>query len=220
MGDPAELGMHAGGVDHCLRLSGHDRGPGQHDVLCVERRVLGAGLGRARLGQGFTGDRCGVTRSANALIRRQSAGTKLPSSSKTMSPGTRSVARISTTAPPRSVWTICGSSWRSAAMAFSALYSCQKENTPLMTMTPTMATPRWAIPWWGSKYSATKGQRSAYPEDDGKEMDKFAGEREQQMLATPLARRGSVRIPPGDAPPRPGRGRRPWSSGWRATARR
>jgi hypothetical protein len=37
----------------------------------------------------------------------------------------------------------------------SALYSCQKEKTPLIRMTPTMATPSHAMPWPASKYSAS-----------------------------------------------------------------
>jgi hypothetical protein len=94
------------------------------------------------------------TRSAKASTSRQSAGTRLPSSSSTMSPGTRPLASISTISPPRCAFTFCGSNWRSAATARSALYSCKKEKMPLMTMTPTMATPRRAMPWPGSKCSA------------------------------------------------------------------
>ena len=60
MGDPAELGPHAGGVHHGTRLTPHHRRAGQHDVLCIQGRVLGAGFGVARLGQGFAGDRRGV----------------------------------------------------------------------------------------------------------------------------------------------------------------
>ena len=95
-----------------------------------------------------------LTRNAKASTSRQSAGTRLPSSSSTMSPGTRSVASISTTSPLRCTFTFCGSNWRSAATARSALYSCQKEKIPLMMMTPTIATPKLAMPWPGSKCSA------------------------------------------------------------------
>ncbi|EXI73053.1 MAG: hypothetical protein AW07_02985 [Candidatus Accumulibacter sp. SK-11] len=96
-----------------------------------------------------------LTRSPEISVRRQSAGTKSPSSSSTMSPGTSSLASRPVISPARSALTFCGSNWRRAATARSALYSCQNEKTPLMTMTPTMASPSFAIPCPGSKCSAT-----------------------------------------------------------------
>ena len=41
--DLAELGVHAGGEDDGLRLTGHDRGAGQQDVLAADRLI---GVGR------------------------------------------------------------------------------------------------------------------------------------------------------------------------------
>ena len=101
------------------------------------------------------------TRSAKASTSRQSAGTRFPSSSSTMSPGTRAVASISAVSPPRLTFTFCGSNWRSAATAFSALYSCQKEKMPLIRMTPTIAMPRRFMPWPGSKCSAMNASAAA-----------------------------------------------------------
>ncbi len=110
--------------------------------------ALGAAL-RAR-GPASPVSVAAFTRTHAASISRQSAGTLSPSASSTMSPGTRPPASIRTMRPSRSASTWCGSSRRSAAIACSARYSCQKEKTPLTRMTPTIATPSRPMPWPGS----------------------------------------------------------------------
>jgi hypothetical protein len=78
VGDAAELGAHAGGVDHGARLSGNDRGAGEDDVLGLQWRLLAARLGVRALASDspVTVDR--LTRKPKASVSRQSAGTKSP----------------------------------------------------------------------------------------------------------------------------------------------
>jgi hypothetical protein len=57
VGDAAELGAHAGSVDHGARLSGNDRGASEDDVRRLQRRLLVARLERACLGERFAGHR-------------------------------------------------------------------------------------------------------------------------------------------------------------------
>ena len=101
------------------------------------------------------------TRSPKASITRQSAGTLSPSSSSTTSPGTSSDAGNCTMAPARSAFTRSGSSRRNAATARSALYSCQKENRPLIRMTQRIATPRRPMPSPGWSQSAVNASAAA-----------------------------------------------------------
>ena len=49
----------------------------------------------------------------------------------------------------------------SAANACSARYACQNENTPLITITPTIANPSVAMPCPGSRHSAKNASAAA-----------------------------------------------------------
>jgi len=80
-----------------------------------------------------------LTRTPNASIRRQSAGTSSPAASSTTSPGTSSATGNCTARPSRKAVVCCGSRLRNAASAFSARYSCQNENSPLIRITPSTA---------------------------------------------------------------------------------
>jgi len=158
------------------------------------------------------------TRSPNASITRQSAATKSPSSTRVTSPGTSSSAGISTISPPRSALTICGRSWRSAATARSALYSCQKEKQPLTTMTPTIAMPRWAMPRRGC--SARQGKPATPPATgSGRRSGRTRGRTGGEGARGAAPRDGSARIPPAGVTPRPRRDPRRRSSGSKAPRR-
>ncbi len=73
--------------------------------------------------------------------RRRSAGTMLPASSKTMSPGTSLRAGISCSAPSRRTRTMGLDICLRAAMAFSARYSWMKPSTPKRITMERMAIP-------------------------------------------------------------------------------
>lgn len=94
------------------------------------------------------------TRTPWALTRRQSAGTSSPADNCTKSPGTRPLASISASTPPRITRTRLGSSFSRAARARSARYSCQKLKVALIQITPKMAQPRVPMPSPGWAYSA------------------------------------------------------------------
>ena len=68
-----------------------------------------------------------------------SAGTRLPASSSTTSPGTSSLAEISRTWPSLRTFTLGAESRFRAAIALSALYSCTKPRAALSTTMTAMA---------------------------------------------------------------------------------
>jgi len=84
-------------------------------------------------------------RSSNSSTRRPSAEIRSPSERSTRSPGTNSSANRRCSEPSRMTRAWAGSNFLRASVARSALYSCQKENTALMTMTPITATPSCGI---------------------------------------------------------------------------
>lgn len=102
-----------------------------------------------------------LTRTPKASTSRQSAGTWSPCSKSTMSPGTNCVTASDVTPPSRRIFTSCGSSLSNAASVCSARYSCQKENRPLITITPMTTVPTFAIPWPGALHSPTNANPAA-----------------------------------------------------------
>ena len=76
------------------------------------------------------------TLSCAASSRRRSAGTWLPASSSTMSPGTNSLAAMGWGLPSRSTCVRDAASWRRAAMAWSARLAWVK---PMAALSTTMA---------------------------------------------------------------------------------
>ena len=72
--------------------------------------------------------------SPSEVRMRQSAGTRSPSSSSTMSPGTSSAAGMTRTLPPRTALAVAVESFLSFKMALSARYCCTTPTAALRTM--------------------------------------------------------------------------------------
>ena len=101
------------------------------------------------------------TRTSNASISRQSAGTRSPAARWRISPGTISGAASSTATPPRMTVACVGNSCCSEANARSAWYTCQNEKMPLSAITPMIAKPRASMPSPGWRWSAMNASPAA-----------------------------------------------------------
>ena len=96
--------------------------------------------------------------SVAATISRPSAGTRLPASKRTMSPGTSSAASISIAAPSRRTRAMSFSIFSSAARLASAFDSCRRPRTALNTVRPmsTMVVPDSPVTTWFTTAAPTR----------------------------------------------------------------
>jgi len=151
--------MRASREDEGLRFAGDERGAGEVPARSVLWLCIGSGSLHGSASREAGSDSpvtvALFTRTPNASTSRQSAGRMSPASSRIRSPGTRSLAGSSRTAPERMTFVAFGKSFLRAA------YACQNENTPLIKITPTIANPSVAIPCPGSRHSAKNASAAA-----------------------------------------------------------
>ena len=81
-----------------------------------------------------------------ASIVSASAGIRSPPSTNNRSPNTTSAASTVCARPSRRTVTRVGNSARKRSAALSARFSCTKENTALIRITPKIAIPNWGMP--------------------------------------------------------------------------
>jgi len=157
--------MRASREDEGLRFAGDERSAGEVPARSVLWLCIGSGSLHGSASREAGSDSpvtvALFTRTPNASTSRQSAGRMSPASSRIRSPGTRSLAGSSRTAPERMTFVAFGKSFLRAASACPARYACQNENTPLIKITPTIANPSVAIPCPGSRHSAKNASAAA-----------------------------------------------------------
>jgi hypothetical protein len=130
-----------------------------------------------------------LTRSPRVSVTRQSAGTWSPSCSRTISPGTSCCAVNCTATPLRTTVTCAGNNLLSAAIARSARYSCQNENTPLIRITTMIAAASSAMPVFGSRHSATSASTAASHRISAKKLVNCLSRRHHSRSCSMVSRR-------------------------------
>ncbi len=132
-----------------------------------------------------------------ATISRPSAGTRLPASKRTMSPGTSSAASISIAAPSRRTRAMSFNIFSRAARLASAFDSCRRPSTALNTVRPTrtIVVPDSPVTTWFTTAAPTRMIciRSWY-------WRRKACERRLRLLGREDVR--AVLLPPPRSPPR------------------
>jgi hypothetical protein len=183
VGDAAELGAHACRVNHGLRLSGHHRGSGQHHVLRIQRRVLAARFGVARLGQGLAGDRRGIHAQAEGLdqaaVGRNEVAFFQQQDVARHQPGGE---HFHDRAAAPHLHLLRQQLAQRRHGLFRLVFLPEGKNA-VDEDDADYRDAEAAHALAGIELLGDEGQRGAYPQDDGEEMGELAGEGEQQVLA-------------------------------------